>query len=159
MLLRRFYIQENEKAPEPKQKKTRELKTDIIPLEIANKELIEELSRRNRKEADIAPPALVLAPGNAVKLGEKAAAKSTTTKTPQESGLAPPTNNTSSQGAGSPSTTATKELIDELGTSRPPQTIVASPLEPRLQCKGGSNKTATGGADGSGDRNDTGRTE
>jgi tRNA-specific adenosine deaminase 2 len=33
MLLRRFYIQENGKAPEPKQKKTRELKTDIIPLQ------------------------------------------------------------------------------------------------------------------------------
>jgi len=34
MLLRRFYIQENGKAPEPKQKKTRELKTDIIPLQV-----------------------------------------------------------------------------------------------------------------------------
>ncbi|KAH0145318.1 hypothetical protein KCU67_g12683, partial [Aureobasidium melanogenum] len=35
MLLRRFYVQENEKAPkapEPKQKKNRELKTDIMPL-------------------------------------------------------------------------------------------------------------------------------
>jgi hypothetical protein len=48
MLLRRFYIQENEKAQEPKQKKTRELKTDIIPLEIANKELIEEMERRKK---------------------------------------------------------------------------------------------------------------
>ncbi|KAL2355379.1 cytidine deaminase-like protein [Cryomyces antarcticus] len=36
MLLRRFYIQENEKAPEPKQKKTRELKTHILPLEVAS---------------------------------------------------------------------------------------------------------------------------
>jgi hypothetical protein len=45
MLLRRFYIQENEKAPEPKQKKTRELKTDIVPLEVANRELIESLGR------------------------------------------------------------------------------------------------------------------
>ncbi|TKA79004.1 hypothetical protein B0A49_02265 [Cryomyces minteri] len=36
MLLRRFYVQENEKAPEPKQKKTRELKTDILPLEVAS---------------------------------------------------------------------------------------------------------------------------
>lgn len=33
MLLRRFYIQENEKAPEPKPKKTRELKTEILPLD------------------------------------------------------------------------------------------------------------------------------
>ncbi|KAF2760998.1 cytidine deaminase-like protein [Pseudovirgaria hyperparasitica] len=33
MLLRRFYVQENEKAPAPKQKKTRELKTAITPLE------------------------------------------------------------------------------------------------------------------------------
>jgi hypothetical protein len=31
MLLRKFYVQENEKAPEPKQKKTRELKTEILP--------------------------------------------------------------------------------------------------------------------------------
>ncbi len=46
MLLRRFYIQENEKAPEPKQKKTRELKTDIIPLAVANKDLIEGLKKR-----------------------------------------------------------------------------------------------------------------
>ncbi|KAF2673967.1 cytidine deaminase-like protein [Microthyrium microscopicum] len=35
MLLRKFYIQENEKAPEPKQKKTRELKTEIIPLDLS----------------------------------------------------------------------------------------------------------------------------
>ena len=34
MLLRKFYIQENEKAPEPKQKKTRELKTEIVPLDL-----------------------------------------------------------------------------------------------------------------------------
>jgi len=34
MLLRRFYVQENEKAPEPKQKKNRELKTEILPFEI-----------------------------------------------------------------------------------------------------------------------------
>ena len=34
MLLRRFYVQENEKAPDPKQKKTRELKTEILPLEM-----------------------------------------------------------------------------------------------------------------------------
>jgi hypothetical protein len=53
MLLRRFYIQENEKAPEPKQKKTRELKTDIIPLEIANKDLIKELES-GRKESGAA---------------------------------------------------------------------------------------------------------
>ncbi|KAF2398344.1 cytidine deaminase-like protein [Trichodelitschia bisporula] len=32
MLLRRFYVQQNEKAPEPKQKRLRELKTDILPL-------------------------------------------------------------------------------------------------------------------------------
>ncbi|SLM40351.1 trna-specific adenosine deaminase subunit tad2 [Lasallia pustulata] len=31
MLLRRFYVQENDKAPEPKGKKTRELKTEILP--------------------------------------------------------------------------------------------------------------------------------
>jgi tRNA-specific adenosine deaminase 2 len=31
MLLRRFYIQENEKAPDPQQKKARELKTEILP--------------------------------------------------------------------------------------------------------------------------------
>jgi hypothetical protein len=52
MLLRRFYIQENEKAPEPKQKKTRELKTDIIPLEIANKELIEEMGRKKKEKLE-----------------------------------------------------------------------------------------------------------
>ena len=34
MLLRRFYVQENEKAPEPKQKKNRELKTEIQPLDV-----------------------------------------------------------------------------------------------------------------------------
>lgn len=34
MLLRKFYVQENEKAPEPKQKRTRELKTEILPLQI-----------------------------------------------------------------------------------------------------------------------------
>jgi tRNA-specific adenosine deaminase 2 len=33
MLLRKFYVQENEKAPEPKQKKNRELKTEIFPLD------------------------------------------------------------------------------------------------------------------------------
>ncbi|QIW95159.1 hypothetical protein AMS68_000677 [Peltaster fructicola] len=32
MLLRRFYVQENEKAPEPKPKKNRELKTAILPV-------------------------------------------------------------------------------------------------------------------------------
>ncbi|ODV92191.1 hypothetical protein CANCADRAFT_83584 [Tortispora caseinolytica NRRL Y-17796] len=34
MLLRRFYIQENEKAPTPKTKKSRLLKTDFVPLEL-----------------------------------------------------------------------------------------------------------------------------
>lgn len=34
MLLRRFYVQENERAPQPIGKKTRELKTDILPLAI-----------------------------------------------------------------------------------------------------------------------------
>jgi len=34
MLLRKFYVQENEKAPEPRQKKTRELKTEILPLDL-----------------------------------------------------------------------------------------------------------------------------
>lgn len=34
MLLRRFYVQENERAPQPIAKKTRELKTDILPLEM-----------------------------------------------------------------------------------------------------------------------------
>ena len=34
MLLRKFYVQENEKAPEPKQKRTRELKTEILPMEL-----------------------------------------------------------------------------------------------------------------------------
>jgi tRNA-specific adenosine deaminase 2 len=33
MLLRRFYLQENNKAPDPKQKKNRELKTEILPLD------------------------------------------------------------------------------------------------------------------------------
>lgn len=32
MLLRRFYVQENERAPQPIGKKTRELKTDILPV-------------------------------------------------------------------------------------------------------------------------------
>ncbi|KAM0689132.1 hypothetical protein Q7P36_011209 [Cladosporium allicinum] len=32
MLLRRFYVQENDKAPEPKPKKNRELKTEILPV-------------------------------------------------------------------------------------------------------------------------------
>jgi len=31
MLLRRFYVQENLKAPDPRAKKTRELKTEILP--------------------------------------------------------------------------------------------------------------------------------
>ncbi|KAJ9649649.1 tRNA(adenine34) deaminase [Coniosporium tulheliwenetii] len=35
LLLRKFYVQENEKAPEPKQKKTRELKTEILPLDVS----------------------------------------------------------------------------------------------------------------------------
>jgi tRNA-specific adenosine deaminase 2 len=44
MLLRKFYVQENEKAPEPKQKKTRELKTEIAPTDIhAPKHLSEEM--------------------------------------------------------------------------------------------------------------------
>ncbi|KAK9454316.1 cytidine deaminase-like protein [Dipodascopsis uninucleata] len=34
MLLRRFYLQENEKAPTPKAKKSRELKTDFSPLDL-----------------------------------------------------------------------------------------------------------------------------
>ncbi|KAF2473192.1 cytidine deaminase-like protein [Lindgomyces ingoldianus] len=34
LLLRKFYIQENEKAPEPTKKRTRELKTDILPMEL-----------------------------------------------------------------------------------------------------------------------------
>jgi tRNA-specific adenosine deaminase 2 len=33
MLLRKFYVQENEKAPDPKGKKERILKTDISPLD------------------------------------------------------------------------------------------------------------------------------
>lgn len=33
MLLRKFYVQENEKAPEPRQKKNRELKTEIFPVD------------------------------------------------------------------------------------------------------------------------------
>ncbi|KAF2859868.1 cytidine deaminase-like protein [Piedraia hortae CBS 480.64] len=32
MLLRKFYVQENNKAPEPKPKKNRELKTEILPI-------------------------------------------------------------------------------------------------------------------------------
>jgi len=36
MLLRRFYVQENDKAPEPKPKKNRELKTEILPVEVAH---------------------------------------------------------------------------------------------------------------------------
>lgn len=32
ILLRRFYVQENGKAPEPKQKKDRQLKSEILPL-------------------------------------------------------------------------------------------------------------------------------
>lgn len=34
MLLRQFYLQENEKAPTPKTKKSRELKTGFLPLEL-----------------------------------------------------------------------------------------------------------------------------
>ena len=34
MLLRRFYVQENEKAPEPARKKERVLKTDILPVDV-----------------------------------------------------------------------------------------------------------------------------
>ncbi|KAK9481197.1 cytidine deaminase-like protein [Lipomyces japonicus] len=34
MLLRRFYLQENDKAPTPKTKKSRELKTDFLPLDV-----------------------------------------------------------------------------------------------------------------------------
>lgn len=32
MLLRRFYVQENEKAPEPHRKGERQLKTEILPV-------------------------------------------------------------------------------------------------------------------------------
>ncbi|KAK0977395.1 tRNA(adenine34) deaminase [Friedmanniomyces endolithicus] len=32
MLLRKFYVQENAKAPDPKPKKNRELKTEILPI-------------------------------------------------------------------------------------------------------------------------------
>ncbi|KAL9041509.1 MAG: hypothetical protein Q9180_001235 [Flavoplaca navasiana] len=32
MLLRQFYVQENQKAPDPRVKKSRELKTDIAPV-------------------------------------------------------------------------------------------------------------------------------
>jgi tRNA-specific adenosine deaminase 2 len=38
MLLRRFYVQENEKAPEPRGKKERVLKTEILPLAIPSME-------------------------------------------------------------------------------------------------------------------------
>ncbi|KAI9669712.1 MAG: tRNA(adenine34) deaminase [Alyxoria varia] len=34
MLLRRFYVQENEKAPEPHQKGNRELKTEVLPQDV-----------------------------------------------------------------------------------------------------------------------------
>lgn len=34
MLLRKFYVQENDNAPQPKQKRTRELKTVILPTDI-----------------------------------------------------------------------------------------------------------------------------
>ncbi|KIW08168.1 uncharacterized protein PV09_01099 [Verruconis gallopava] len=37
MMLRRFYVQENKKAPEPKQKKERVLKTEILPLDVDKK--------------------------------------------------------------------------------------------------------------------------
>jgi tRNA-specific adenosine deaminase 2 len=40
MLLRRFYVQENEKAPDPKQKKTRELKTEILPLDVGEGRIV-----------------------------------------------------------------------------------------------------------------------
>lgn len=36
MLLRKFYVQENNKAPDPKPKKNRELKTEILPITTSN---------------------------------------------------------------------------------------------------------------------------
>ncbi|EMC92720.1 hypothetical protein BAUCODRAFT_114576 [Baudoinia panamericana UAMH 10762] len=36
MLLRKFYVQENNKAPDPKPKKNRELKTEILPITTPN---------------------------------------------------------------------------------------------------------------------------
>lgn len=48
MLLRKFYVQENEKAPEPKQKKTRELKTEILPMDV---------HQPKSTSSDIQPPA------------------------------------------------------------------------------------------------------
>ncbi|KAK4893504.1 tRNA(adenine34) deaminase [Elasticomyces elasticus] len=36
MLLRKFYVQENAKAPDPKPKKNRELKTEILPISTPN---------------------------------------------------------------------------------------------------------------------------
>ncbi|KAI4243559.1 MAG: hypothetical protein L6R40_003382 [Gallowayella cf. fulva] len=43
LLLRRFYVQENQKAPDPRVKKTRELKTDIAPI-LPNGTLEEKLT-------------------------------------------------------------------------------------------------------------------
>ncbi|OAX81795.1 hypothetical protein ACJ72_03862 [Emergomyces africanus] len=44
MLLRRFYIQENERAPNPKPKKDRELRDDFGEVEIAGMEFAKMLS-------------------------------------------------------------------------------------------------------------------
>jgi tRNA-specific adenosine deaminase 2 len=55
MLLRKFYVQENEKAPEPKQKKTRELKTEILPMDV--------------HQPKSTPSAATRAPGNSASTG------------------------------------------------------------------------------------------
>lgn len=49
MLLRRFYIQENDKAPEPKQKRNRELKTEILPLDKAKIAAVAVTGKENVK--------------------------------------------------------------------------------------------------------------
>lgn len=47
MLLRKFYVQENEKAPQPRQKGNRELKTEILPLDL------DKVSRSSPVRAEI----------------------------------------------------------------------------------------------------------
>jgi hypothetical protein len=160
MLLRRFYIQENEKAPEPKQKKTRELKTDIIPLEIANKELIEELERKKKGEdcglAPAAPAALAPLSGNAIKSPGNAMAPSPVSEVPRVAGPIP------TAPAASRNTTSNRmyTLIPNAGGPTTPGAThsVAIPLAPRSKPKDAAGN-GRGGADRTADKKDTGRME
>jgi hypothetical protein len=56
MLLRRFYIQENERAPQPLAKKSRTLKTDVLPFGEGFPRERDVKKKKSRKKAVAATP-------------------------------------------------------------------------------------------------------